>query len=47
MASLLILIAFLIVRLAVIFMPAIGTVGICGPLWVRCADLLRTVAAAW
>lgn len=46
MASLLILIAFLIVRLAVIFMPAIGTVGILRPASGPLRGLLRTVAAA-
>jgi hypothetical protein len=46
MASLLILVAFLIIRLAVAFLPAIGTVGILRPASGPLRGLLRTVLAA-
>jgi hypothetical protein len=46
MASLLILVAFLIIRLAVAFLPAIGTVGILRPAAGPLRGLLRTVLAA-
>jgi hypothetical protein len=47
MASLLILIAFLIIRLAVAFLPAIGTIGILRPASGPLRGLLRTVLAAF
>lgn len=46
MASLLILVAFLIIRLAVAFLPAIGTVAILRPAAGPLRGLLRTVLAA-
>lgn len=46
MASLLILIAFLIIRLAVAFLPAIGTIGILRPTAGPLRGLLKTVVAA-
>ncbi len=46
MASLLILVAFLIIRLAVAFLPAIGTIGILKPAAAPLRGLLRTVMAA-
>jgi hypothetical protein len=46
MASLLILVAFLIIRLAVAFLPAIGTIGILRPAAAPLRGLLRTVLAA-
>lgn len=46
MASLLILVAFLIIRLAVIFLPAIGTVGILMPAAGPLRGLVRTTMAA-
>jgi len=47
MASLLILVAFLIIRLAVAFLPAIGTIGILRPASGPLRGLLRTVLAAF
>lgn len=46
MASLLILVAFLIIRLAVIFLPAIGTIGILLPASGPLRGMVRTVGAA-
>ncbi|NUS73674.1 MAG: MFS transporter [Corynebacteriales bacterium] len=46
MASLLVLVAFLIVRLAVVFLPAIGTVGMFLPASGPLRGMLRTVVAA-
>jgi len=46
MASLLILVAFLIVRLAVAFLPIIGTIGLLRPTSGPLRGLLRTVVAA-
>ncbi len=47
MASLLILVAFMIIRLAVAFLPAIGTIGILQPAAGPLKGLLRTVVAAF
>lgn len=46
MSALLILVAFLIIRLAVAFLPAIGTIGILRPAAGPLRSLLRTVVAA-
>ncbi len=46
MASVLVLVAFLIIRLAVAFLPAIGTIGILRPASGPLRAMLRTVVAA-
>lgn len=46
MASVLVLVAFLIIRLAVAFLPAIGTIGILRPASGPLRNMLRTVVAA-
>ncbi|PZS09491.1 MAG: hypothetical protein DLM55_06295 [Acidimicrobiales bacterium] len=46
MASILVLVAFLIIRLAVAFLPAIGTIGILRPASGPLRSMLRTVVAA-